>query len=643
MPQTPEHSVSSVVEPQAAVSPTDVREALQCVLASAPFLRSQRPSHFLRFIVESSLAGKEDQIKEYLIGVEVFARAADYDPKDDPVVRIEAGRLRKKLAEYYGRAGANDPVIIEVPKGGYVPSFRFQPPQTESSIEPKPEFQAEPDTPKPVPGLRSRTFRVAAAALAFAAAAAIASAYFVRSRQSSLRAPVSIVVLPFLNLSGAPDAKYLSEGVAEELTTGLAQLKDLRVVAATSAFQFQDKVEDVRMIGRALNAEALLEGSIRQSAQGLRVNAQLIDTRNGFHLWSKAYDVQSTELLASEQDIVLETGRALRIPAANLGQQIKRDTENAEAHDLYLHGRYLWNTRQLPNMLASARLFERAIKDDPDYALAYVGLADAYTVMAVNEQMSPALAIPPARAAIEHALQLDPNSAQAHATLGLLKSQCLWDWHGAEQEFRRAIELQPNYAEAHHWAGLNYMVMGQFAAAEAELRQAQILNPLSLMITEGLAENFFFARRFDQTVATVLNMPDRRFGWVILARAYISKGMYRDALKVIEAARTNDVNTFAYKAQALALSGDLAGARNVLKGLELDSRKSDASRYYISPTVLGITYALLGEKERALASLEKAYLQHDPVLADLKIDPGFDSLRADPRYLNLLGQMRLKN
>ncbi len=623
-------AVDREIEPQAGVSAAGVRKELERILGSAPFLNSRRVSQFLRFVVEITLAGEGDRIKEYLIAVEVFGRPEHYDPKDDPIVRIEAGRLRKKLADYYSEPGRNDPVIIELPKGRYVPDF-----QPRSSAK-------QPEITKATRGEPAHILLKGAAAVVVLGAVALAATYYVHLR-SSASVPKSIAVLPFLDLSPSPGREYLSVGVTEELTTGLAETKGLRVVAATSARQFLGKPEDVRRIGKALNAEAVLEGSIGQSGNGLRIHAQLVDARNGYHLWSKAYDVQSTDLLTPEKDIVQETARVLHVRVSPDLHPLRRDTENSEAHDLYLQGRYLWNTRQMPDMLESIRLFERAIKDDPNYALAHAGLADSYTVMAINLQMSPAEAVPRAKAELQRALELDPSLARAHATMGLLKSQCEWDREGAEQEFGKAIELEPNYAPAHHWAGLNYMEMGQFATAEAEFRAAQVLDPLSPMITEGLVENFYHQRRYDEAISTVLNMPNGKVGWVMLAEAYILEGRYQETLTVPEVAHPADVNGWLLKAEALVRSGDRPGGLKILGDLERNGRSSGVSPDYIPPGRLAWGYAMAGEKERAFTLLEKAYEQRDPTLADLKIDPGFDNLRSDPRYMDLVKKVGLGN
>ena len=235
------------------------------------------------------------------------------------------------------------------------------------------------------PVVTSKVGVIALLVLALAVGVTSASYFLLRGRLSDT--PTSIAVLPFLNLTGNSDGQYLSEGVAEELTTGFAQLKGLRVVAATSAFQFRGKSEDVREIGQALNAGAVLEGSMVRSGTGLRINAQLINTRNGYHLWSKAYDVQNSDLFTFEKDIVRESARVLKVSdGAPLSD--RPDTVRDEFHELYLRGRYLWNTRQMWELQESVRMFESAVKDDSNYALAYSGLADSYTVMAINRPIT---------------------------------------------------------------------------------------------------------------------------------------------------------------------------------------------------------------------------------------------------------------
>ena len=634
-----------VVEDRSSIRSQDVEAELARILASPIFRNAPRHSRFLSFVVQRVLEGRADSIKEYVIGLEVFERPADYDPGSDPIVRAEARRLRSRLSEYYAGPGMNDAIVIDLPKGGYAPVFH---PRTavaageEVVAEPAVRETAEAEAAQPARKENPSLRQWAAAGLILICAIALASVVYVRVRGRSASASASIAVLPFLNLNGGAGGEYLSDGIAEELTTGLAQFEGLRVVAATSAFQFRGKSEDVRKIGQALDAAALLEGSVSQSGEGLRINVQLINTRNGYHLWSKAYDTRAADLLASEREIVEETAHALRVPVPGSFRSVRLDTKNPEAHDLYLQGRYLWSKRDVANMQESARLFERATQADPNYALAYAGVADAYAVMATNAQMSPAEALPRAKAALQRALAIDPNLAQAHATLGLLKSQCEWDWRGAEREFRRAIELQPNYAEAHHWAGLDYMFMGKFDAAETEFRRAQVLDPLSLMNSEALEENFYYARRYDDAIATGLGIPGQYLGWGTLASAYMFKGMYGQAMQVTNRSTAEeDLLRLLVTAKVTALSGNRAGGLKILEELERNSQNSSGSKSYVSPTYLGWAFAVVGDKERAFAWLEKAYQQHDPALTPLKVNPEVDSLRSDPRYTQLLKKMGL--
>jgi len=616
----------------------EVQAELARILASPIFRNAPRHSQFLSFVVHRALEGRADSVKEYVIGLEVFDRGASYDPGNDPIVRAEARRLRSRLSDYYAGPGHGDPIIVDLPKGGYVPVFRER--STNAVPGERMEEGAANGLAQSGGDRKVWLSRTAAAVLVVLLATAVASILYVRERRTIAKTPTSIAVLPFWNLNADSAGEYLNDGVAEELTTGLAQLSRLRVVAATSAFQFRGKPEDVRKIGQALNAEALLEGSIRQTGDELRINAQLIDARNGYHLWSKAYSARPADLLASERDIVEQTARVLQVPVPTGMEPMKLDTKNPEAHDLYLRGRYLWSKRDLADMQESARLLERASQLDPNYALAFAGVADVYAVMATNAQMAPAEGVPRAKAALNRALEIDPNLAQAHATLGLLKSQLDWDWRGGEQEFRRAIELQPNYAEAHHWLGLDYMYMGKFEAAEAEFRRAQVLDPLSFMNTEALEQNFFYSRRYDEAIATSLGIPGQSIGWTIRAAAYGLTGRYGEALQTTERfTQKDDVLRLLFTAEITGLSGDRAGAVEILERVSGESKAS--SGRYVSPAVLGFDYAAVGEKERAFAYLEEAYEQHDPSLTSLKVNPGMEGLRSDARYGELLKKMGL--
>jgi serine/threonine-protein kinase len=259
----------------------------------------------------------------------------------------------------------------------------------------------------------------------------------------------------------------------------------------------------VRRIGQQLNAGALLEGSISGSQGQLRINAQLVSTKDGYHLWSNAYDVNDEEVFEAEDDIVHKTAAALRLPVepGQLLRVANRETRNAEAHELYLQGRYYFSRRDLPDMERAVGLFQAAINKDPKFALAYTGLADTCAVMGGNDQEPLAEVVPKAQAALTRALELDPSMGEAYTTLALVNSEASGKRRALEADLRHAVQLSPNYATAHQWLGLILKGQGRFGEADAELRQAQLLDPLSPMITEGVAENYYYWRRYDDAIA----------------------------------------------------------------------------------------------------------------------------------------------
>ena len=468
----------------------------------------------------------------------------------------------------------------------------------------------------------------------------MAALFLYRSRVGSVPQGHSIAVLPFLNLSPELSSQYLSDGIAEELTTRLAQIPALRVAARTSAFQFQSKATDVREIGRRLKAGAVLEGSVGRSQQGLHVTAQLISSRTGFHLWASSYDCQPDQLFDIEEAIVREVANALQVPLtpAEQARLTKPDTVDAESHDLYLQGRYLWNQRSRGSKLEqSIALFSRATDKDPHYALAYAGLADAYAVAAVNNNA--AAFAPGAKIAAKAALSMDATLAEPHAALGLVESQVEWKFDDAESEFQRALELNPDNAVARHWRGLNLTILGRFDQAEAEFRKAWLLDPASPMIADGLAENFYYSRRFDNAITQLQSMlhadPEMPAAKIVLCMAYLAKRMYRECLNVAENfGREPGMPELRrlYIAEAYAGTGRMQAARELASELENSS---------LPRSSLACLYATLSDSNRSFQFLDEAYANHDPHVAYLKLDPCYDSLRNDPRYVVLLRKVGL--
>ena len=432
----------------------------------------------------------------------------------------------------------------------------------------------------------------------------------------------------------------MSDGITEELTTRLAQIPGLRVAARTSAFQFQSKPQDVREIGRQLNVHAILEGSLSRSQERLHVTAQLISSRTGYHLWSASYDRQPKQLFEVQEEIVREVAKALNVPlsAAERTRLARPDTVDAGAHDLYLQGRYLWNQRSRGSKLEqSIALFARATESDPQYALAYAGLADAYAVRAVNDNN--ASFAPGAKIAANTSLSLDNTLAEPHATLGLVESQVEWKFQEAEREFQRALELDPSNAAAHHWRGLNLTILERFDDAEAEFRKPQLLDPTALMITDGLAENFYYSGRFDEAISQAQGMlkvdPGMPAAKIMLCLGYEGKKMYADSLQVAAGFGSEpgllDLKRL-YIAQAYGGAGKIQAARKLASELENSS---------LARSSVAALYSTLNDRNRAFHLLDEAYANHDPHLAYLKLDPHYESLRSDPRYAALLKEVGL--
>jgi TolB-like protein/lipoprotein NlpI len=466
---------------------------------------------------------------------------------------------------------------------------------------------------------------------------------------SSPAPPRSVSVLPFEDLgvsSAEPEKQYIASGLTQELSAELARLRGLKVIVGRLASQSPPgsastpAVLDAMSVGRSLNVESLLRGSVRRSGGQYRIAVQLINTRDGRELWSGVYTADVSDIPSVEEQIVRHTADALRVPwTASLDEQwARRHVENPEAHDLYLQARYLWSTRKTDALEQSVLLFRQAIAKDPSYARAYAGLADSYLVMATNDQQMPvATAVPLVRDAAVKALQLDPTLAEPHATLGLLKSKFEWDFAGAQEEFQRSFALNPGYATAHHWAGQNLTAMGEFEAANAELRKAQELDPLSRMIFEGLFENYYYWHRFDDAIQTMRALQARDpieyapFSWAF-GNAYLAKGMYPEAEAIYrQLADRHRVDVYSLRlAQVQALEGHRTEARAVLERVE---RKPDRSA---DPVSLARVHVALGETDAAIALLQRAYQERDPEVTIMKYDPNLEALSADPRFQQLV-------
>jgi TolB-like protein/Flp pilus assembly protein TadD len=451
----------------------------------------------------------------------------------------------------------------------------------------------------------------------------------------------SIAVLPFENLSGNPENAYFTDGIQEEILTRLAKIADLKVISRTSTARYKSSPDNLRQIAKQLGVANILEGTVQKAADQVRVNVQLIKAETDAHLWAETYDRKLTDIFAVESDIaktIAETLQA-KLTGSEKTAIAKRPTMNSEAYELYLKGRFFWNKRTGPDLRKAIDYFKQAIDKDPKYALAYAGLADSYTLLSAYGAGSPQESFPSAKTAAQKALELDDTLAEAHTSLGQILLFYDLDLAGSTKEFERAIALNPNYATAHHWYGVGpAMSLGEFDRAIAELKRAQQLDPLSLIINADLGVAFATARRYDEAIAQLRKTieMDPRFYYAHwnLGVALELKGELREALAEYKKAAEldDDPIVLGLIAHAYAKLGERDQAVKLLAQLQ----QVAAHRYVPFSTFAGV-YMALGEKDKAIDYLERAYRDH--ALSGIKVDPMLDPLRGDPRFEALVAKI----
>src|SRR5436190_3904031 len=479
---------------------------------------------------------------------------------------------------------------------------------------------------------------------AIVAGIAIFSRYRVRS--TPVASEKSIAVLPFDNLSRDPENVYFSEGIQDEILTRLAKIAELKVISRTSTQRFKSSPGDLPQIAQQLGVANILEGSVQKPSDQVRVNVQLIHAATDTHLWAETYDRKLIDVFAVESEIAKAVAERLQANLTGTAEHVlaSRPTENPEAHQLYMKGRYFWNKRTTENLKKAIDYFEQAIGKDPAYALAYSGLADVHTVLPYYAATPPKDDAQKALAAARKAVELDESLAEAHTSLAnalVLNLQ----FAASVPEFQRAIELNPNYATAHHWYGEELQNEGRFDEALAEIRRAQELDPLSLVINSVLGSILAVAGRDDQAIEqlrkTIEIDPTFDLTHWFLGQAYEDKGQLAEAIAQYEKARqlSPDPAVQASLARAYALAGRKENARKILESLTTESRQR-----YIPAYSLAIIHLSLGEKEEALRLLEKSYEDRVPfdtgVFGSIKIDRRLDPLRGDPSFQALIQKER---
>ena len=566
---------------------------------------------------------------------------SDLDVEPDPAVRTLAEQLRGEPSAEPDAAGGRAPAVAS-PAGGAAPVGAPLP-----SYSPPAAAHAPPGSPNGSTGApRTRRFvrgLVPAVLLVLVLAAGAAWVAWRRGHDAAAQAPPAartIAVLPFANLSADRDNEYFSDGITEELITTLGRVDGLEVASRSSAFVYKNKPVDVREVGRRLGVGAVVEGSVRKSGRRLRIAAQLVNTANGYTLWTEAFDREFDDVFAIQEEI--SRAGVANLPGTLAGRErvtlAERSTQDPEAYDLYLKGRFAWHQRTRAGLRQAVEYFGQATSRAPDYARAYVGLGDAYAVNAFYDYLAPSDAYPKAEAAARRALELDPTLAAPHATLGYVLTYYHLDWPRAEEEFKRALAADPGYSTAHQWYANLLTVAARFDEAEREFRAAQEADPLSLIANAALGWSFYFAGKYDAALeqcrrALALN-PNFELAHLWGGWALDEMGREPEAREWIERAvrlsKGSPLPRLAL-AHALARSGSRTAsdsARAIVR--EIEGRRARGE--YKPAYEIGKVHLALGDRAAALAWLTRAADERSHSRAYLKVDPQLAPLRGDPRF-----------
>jgi TolB-like protein/DNA-binding winged helix-turn-helix (wHTH) protein/Tfp pilus assembly protein PilF len=499
----------------------------------------------------------------------------------------------------------------------------------------------------PRTGYRRRPYARLLVGLAIALPVVIGGAWNIAGLRSPLlggtRIPRirSLAVLPLENLSRDPEQDYFADGMTDELITDLAHIGELRVVSRTSVMHYKGTKKTLPEIARELNVDAVVEGSVLREGNRVRISAQLVRASTDTHLWANSYARDLPNVLALQDELAREIAKQItvQLTPSEQAQLARARPVNPEAHELYLKGRFYWNKRTRETLKKSLEYFQQAIEKDPNDALAYAGLADAYAMLGAGEYsvLPRAEAGPKAEAAAIQALRLDDALAEAHTSLAYVKCDS-WDYQGAEKEFKRAIELNPGYATAHQWyAECPLVPFGRFSEAIAEIRKAESLDPLSLIISAEVGSVLCQARQYDQAIAqekkTLEMDPDFAVAHDRLAEVYLTKRMFDEFLA--EERKINGGKDPASSAVVAALQGRPDEAIQFIKRMKSRRKQFDEKGSEFDGWIAGF-YIAIGDKDQALLCLERAYQQHSEVIQFLKVAPEFDPLRSDPRFQDLV-------
>jgi TolB-like protein/Flp pilus assembly protein TadD len=554
---------------------------LNRILSSKAFRQADRLKRFLSYVVAETLSGRSDRLKEFAVGVEVFGKDTSFDPRNDPIVRVQARRLRAQLARYYREEGQEDELVIEMPKGGYAPSFRPQ-----KSVPPKRTS---------LPALVSRN---------------------------------TVLVLPFADHSPDGDQKYFCEGLTQEINHTLAGMDAIRLTAYNT------------------NAAMIVGGSVRLSGSEVRITTNLIDTASDCYLWSGSIDRKLENIFALQEEVArtIEAQLTAQLAGGHSARGSGRPTENLTAYNLYLQGRYHLNQRTEEGLRKAVEFFDKAIVEDAQYANAYSGLADGYSLLGHYGVLAPAEVWTKTASNAAWAVLQDEHSAEAHTSLAHVKSTQDWDWLGAEREFQRALSLDAGYPTAHHWYAVSCLApMGRLDEALDEMSLAQELDPISSIIARDLARVHYFRQDFeaalDQCDHTIELNPHFSPAYWILGLVQEQRGEFDEAVAAFQRAIQITPRSPIMQAalgRTFALAGKKRDALRIVQELH-----QLAERRYVSPFELASLHFALGQSDAGFEWLSKAFQDRCFELIALRVDPRWQSLKGDQQFHKLFSRLEL--
>jgi TolB-like protein/Tfp pilus assembly protein PilF len=648
-----------------------VRLELDRIVSSSVFSAARRSKMLLRYVVERSLANSAP--KEFEIAVEVLRRGADYDPEIDAAVRVEASRLRSRLREYYDTEGQDDPIFIDIPKGGYGAVFASRgaasrasapgreypspqrlatngtaPAQLPASPEPESEFiQVRPQTGQVLQNEWFRLVRLKGAAkwwlgggLAVTVIVAVLSLSAGR-KQPAVGRIRSLAILPLQNLSGNPQEEYFVDGLTDALITELAHTPDLRVVSRTSIMQYKENKKPLRQIASELDVDAVVEGSVVRSGNRVRITAQLIDVRDDRHLWAQSYEEPITDILILQDNIVREIALQTRAALTPGRDKVRAERVNPAAYDAYLRGLYFLNQRDIDK---SVEYLQQAVALDSTYALAYAGLAEALTTQGVSGGSTRPHEQSQALAAAKRAIELDPESGDAYAALGFVEINFEKDWQAGGRDLEKGIALSPGNSLAEMQYSIYLDAMGRPEEAVSHMRRALQLDPRSFLMNRHLGATLYFARHYDEALFYLQRAVEMEPTRAHYAEGWITRSDEL-ALRWDDAERT-DLQHLAIDIPEAKLArlrsayqrGGWKAYQTARIGLIGKQPRNGCDLFEV-----GESYIQLDNPDRAFSWLGRG-IEAGCYWADsIPVDPLLDGIRSDPRFSDLLRMAHLGN